>query len=221
MKKALWRREAPISENFPEDPDPEKPMGGPRPKPRPKDDADDQTTPEFLAIARITRPQGRRGEVAAEILTDFPARFQTLDEVFLRSGLEPPQTRRLEKAWPHKGRIILKFQGVDAIDEAERLRDYQVVIRREERVPAPPNHYYLYELVGCKVKEQRPEGLLELGSVEGLEATGGVDLLKVKTAEGELLIPFAEAICKKVDLTARVIEVELPEDLADINKSKK
>ncbi len=64
-------------------------------------------------------------------------------------------------------------------------------------------------------------GSKELGTVEGLERTGGVDLLKVQTPEGEILIPFAEAICRKIDITARVIEVELPEDLADINKSRK
>lgn len=206
-----------MNASFPEKPDPEKIMAGARPK----DEAEDPAAPKFLAIARITRPQGRRGEVAAEILTGFPDRFQSLEEVLLLTGSEPPRTRRLEKAWPHKGRIILKFQGVDTIDEAERLRDHQVVIPREERVPAPPHHHYVYELVGCRVLEHTRESSKELGTVEGLERTGGVDLLKVKTPEGELLIPFAEAICRKIDITARVIEVELPEDLADINKPRK
>ena len=206
-----------MNASFPEKADPEKIMAGARPK----DEAEDPAAPKFLAIARITRPQGRRGEVAAEILTGFPGRFQSLEEVLLLTGSDPPRTRRLEKAWPHKGRIILKFQGVDTIDEAERLRDHQVVIPREERVPAPPHHHYVYELVGCRVLELTGEGSKELGTVEGLERTGGVDLLKVQTTEGEILIPFAEAICRKIDITARVIEVELPEDLADINKVQK
>ena len=186
-----------------------------------KEGTDNLGGPKYLSIARITRPQGRHGEVAAEILTGFPDRFQSLENAFLTVGAEPPQIRRLEKAWPHKGKIILKFQGVDTISEAERLRDYQVVIPREERVPAPPNHYYHYELVGCSVLECTQGGSRKLGTIEGFEHTGGVDLLIVKSSEGELLIPFAETICRKIDTSARIIEVDLPKELASINKSKK
>ena len=64
-----------------------------------------------LAIARILRPQGRKGEVAAEILTDFPARFQQLQSVFLEVPGQAPKPVNLERGWPHKGRIILKFQA--------------------------------------------------------------------------------------------------------------
>jgi len=92
---------------------------------------------QFLAIARILRPQGRKGEVAAEILTDFPARFQQLPSVFLEVSGQAPQPVGLERAWPHKGRIILKFSGIDSIESAARLRGRQVLIPWEQRTPLP------------------------------------------------------------------------------------
>ena len=72
----------------------------------------ENSTGQFLAIARILRPQGRKGEVAAEILTDFPARFQQIQSVFLEVPGHTPRPVNLERAWPHKGRIILKFAGI-------------------------------------------------------------------------------------------------------------
>ena len=175
--------------------------------------------PEFLAIARIIRPQGRRGEVTAEILTDFGEQFHTRHQVFLRSGMGPPRPRRLEKAWPHKGRMVLKFDGVDSIAEAEQLRGQEVLIRSEQRIPIPPRHFYLFELIGCRVVEPSREGHRDLGTVEGLESNPGVDLLRVRRGREEFLIPFAQALCKKIDVMQKIIEVELPEDLLELNRS--
>lgn len=93
---------------------------------------------KFLAIASILRPQGRKGEVAAEILTDFPARFQALQSVFLEVPGQAPKLTGVERAWPHKGRIILKFSGVDSIESASSLRGVQVLIPWEKRTALPP-----------------------------------------------------------------------------------
>ena len=178
--------------------------------------------PEFLVIAKIAKPQGRRGEVAAEILTDFPERFRRLESVFLsREEKEaPPQSRNLESAWFHKGRVILKFQGVDSITEADALRGFEVLIRREERIPAPEGSFYLYELVGCRVVERKAEIERELGTVEAVESATGRDLLRVRSGEEEFLIPFAEAICTRIDVAERRIEVDLPDDLLEVNRPK-
>lgn len=176
---------------------------------------------QYLAIARILRPQGRRGEVAAEILTDFAERFQGLGRVFLRGPAQDEKQQaiayQLESVWPHKGRMILKLAGVDSIEQAERLRGSEVLIPFEERVQLPAGHFYVFELIGCQVMERRPEGMACLGTVGGLQATGGVSLLEVEGPQGEVLIPFAEVICKKIDVAARRIEVELPGDLLELN----
>ncbi len=174
----------------------------------------------FLAIARIAKPQGRRGEVAAEILTDFPARFEELRRVFLENPGYPPRPAEVENVWPHKGRVILKFAGVDSIDEAERLRGRYVLIAREERMPLPPHHYYLWELRGCRVVREREGAQSEVGTVIDVELTGGVDLLRVSRSGaqgGEMLIPLAQSICTRVDTKAKTIVIDPPEDLLELN----
>jgi 16S rRNA processing protein RimM len=172
---------------------------------------------QFLAIARIIRPQGRRGEVAAEILTDFPARFEGVGRVFLESPDRRPEPAEVESAFAHKGRIILKFAGVDSIDEANRLRSLHVLIRHEERTELPAHHYYVSDLVGCRVITEQGE-YRELGTVTEVEPTGGVDLLHVKREDGrEFLIPLAEAVCTRIDPEGKLIVVEPPEALLDLN----
>ena len=173
---------------------------------------------QFLAIARILRPQGRKGEVAAEILTDFPARFQQLESVLLEVPGQAPKRINLERGWPHKGRIILKFQGIDSIESASGLRGLQVFIPWEQRAPLPPHHYYLCELHGCRVIWER-QGQ-EIGTVAEVESTGGVDVLHVRRPDGksEVLIPLAQEICTRIDLAAQTIVIDPPEELLDLNE---
>jgi 16S rRNA processing protein RimM len=172
---------------------------------------------QFVAIARIVKPQGRRGEVAAEILTDFPSRFNKLRQVFLERPDRQPESAVVESACTHKGRIILKFAGIDSIDDANRLRSLHVLIRHEERRELPAHHYYVSDLVGCRVITEY-EGHRELGTVTEVELTGGVDLLHVRRPSGrELLIPLAEAVCTRIDPEGKLIVVEPPEALLDLN----
>ena len=171
----------------------------------------------FLAVARVVRPQGRRGEVLAEPLTDFPLRFQALRHVFLENQGETPQPFQVENVWSHKGRVVIKFSGVDSITGASRLKGQHVLIPAEERMPLPPNRYYLWELQGCRVVTERHGKLVEVGTVTEIEPTGGVDVLHVATSQGEVLIPLAQAICTKIDTQAKTILIDPPEDLLDLN----
>lgn len=174
----------------------------------------------LVAIARIVRPQGRQGEVAAEILTDFPERFGTLREALLEHPGKEPDPVIVQSSWLHKGRIILKFAGIDSISEANRLRELHVLIPSEERAPLPAGHYYVGDLTGCQVVVERDGRLVQVGKVTGVEPTGGVDLLHVTTAGGrgaKVLIPLAQAICKRIDPEAKTIVIDPPEDLLDLN----
>jgi 16S rRNA processing protein RimM len=177
----------------------------------------DKVAGQLLTIARILRPQGRKGEVAAEILTDFPERFQQRQTVFLEVPGGVPQSVTLEGGWPHKGRIILKFSGVDSIDSASRLRGRAVLIPWEDRTPLPQHHYYHSELRGCRVVWER--GGREIGTVESVEPTGGVDVLHIRPPEGnaEVLIPLAQEICTRIDVASRTIVIDPPEDLLELN----
>ncbi|MBI4165167.1 MAG: 16S rRNA processing protein RimM [Acidobacteria bacterium] len=173
---------------------------------------------EYVAVARITRPQGRRGEVAAEILSDFPERLLGLKTVFLRDSGGKPEAMQVEDAWPHKGRIILKFSSVDSIDDAERLRGREVLIPRSERAPLGEHQYWVSDLEGCRVLVERDGTTTEVGRVVGVDAAGGAEVLRVESAQGEVLIPLAQEICTRIDTESKVIWIDPPEDLLKLNQ---
>ncbi len=172
----------------------------------------------FLAIARIVRPQGRRGEVAAEVMTDFPGRFCAPARFYLENPDQAPSPVMMENAWKHKGRMVLKFAGVDSIQDAERLRGRHVLIASGEKAALPENSYYWPDLVGCRVVENGPELSAEVGIVTEVEPTGGAALLHVERPnQGEVLIPLAQEICKHIDIQAKKIVIDPPRDLLALN----
>ena len=185
---------------------------------------------EFLAVARVVRPRGRQGEVVAEILTDFPERFDPersnrWQGIYLERPDKRPEPVHLEKAWSHKGRIILKFSGINSIEEASFLRGFHVLIRREERMLLPAHRYYVWELKGCRVVRERGDGSaspVEIGTVTDVETGfGGVDLLHVSLSSAghrEVLVPLAQSICKRIDVEAKVISIDPPEELLELNQ---
>lgn len=180
--------------------------------------AQDKSDSEFVAVARIARPQGRRGEVAADILSDFPERFPSLGRVFLESGDGVPEPARLEEVWPHKGRIILKFEGVDSIDQAELLRGREVLIPRSERATLAEDQYWVSDLEGCRVLVEREGGMTEVGRVAGVDTAGGADVLRVESPRGEILIPLAREICTRIDTESKLIVIDPPENLLELNQ---
>ena len=126
------------------------------------------------------------------------------------------------------------MEGVDSISAAERLRGREVLLPLEQRVVLPAGQYFVSDLIGCSVFEtpttppvlaSSPCSLGEapalLGTVRDVQFPGeglaGTPLLEVDTSQGELLIPFAEDICTKIDPHARRIDVVLLEGLRDLN----
>lgn len=176
-----------------------------------------------LTLARVLRPHGRRGEVAAEILTDFPERLLSLREVYLGSGSGEPRRVGVRACWLSRsrgGQAIFHFDGCEGIADAERLRGYEVQVPLAERLPLPAGRYYITDLIGCEVRQRDGARLGTVRDVEMLgENTPAAPLLVVETPRGELLIPLAEEICTRIDVTARCIEVDLPEDLEELNQS--
>jgi len=171
-----------------------------------------------LTLARILRPRGRRGEVAAEILTDFPDRLTTLSEAYLWDGTNPPRRVSIRSCWLHKGKAIFHFDGSQGIADAERLVGLEVQIPLADRVLLPAGRYYISDLVGCEIWEHNGSQIGSVRDVQFLgEDTPGVPLLVVETPPGELLIPLAEEICTRIDIAGRRIEVVLPEGLRDLN----
>lgn len=173
---------------------------------------------DYVAVARIIRPQGRLGEVACEMLSDFPERYRNLGQIFLQAASGPARAARVEKAWLHKGNVILKLAGVDSINQAEELRGDWVMVPRAERVPLSGNAYYVSDLAGCRVQAQRDGQWIEIGTVGEVEPTGGAPLLHVMAAGGEeILIPLAQEICRSVDVEAGIIRIDPPGELLELN----
>lgn len=166
----------------------------------------------LVAIARIVRPRGLRGELIADVLTDFPDRFEGLRDVTAILGSEERRNLRIEDAWFQKGRVILKFEGIDSIEEGEHLREAEICVDEAEAVKLDDGEFYDWQLEGCEVLAI--DGEL-LGKVREVMRTGGTELLVVDGEERELLIPFAEAICREVDIGNKRIVIDPPEGLLE------
>lgn len=180
----------------------------------------------------IRRPQGRKGEVYADILTDFPEKFSERRRLWLMEGEraarmpagrpEIPFEVELTAHWLHKGGIVLHFAGIDSISAAETLAGLAVAIPLEQRVPLPEDEVYIGDLIGCRLFDVAGAEPRQVGEIEDVDrAAGPVALLVVKGALGEVLIPFAKSYIRRVDLAARRVEMALPEGLVNLNSPEK
>jgi 16S rRNA processing protein RimM len=167
--------------------------------------------PGWVTIALLGKTRGNRGEITALALSSKPERYQALRDVYLFGGGD---RYRVESAWFHDGKLILKFHGVDSIAEAEKLVGAEVRIPEAERTPLEPGEFFQTDLIGCDVVERHTE--VSLGRVTEWQDSGGSGLLVL---ENGLMIPFARSICVEIDPAARRIVVVLPEGLKDLNAS--
>lgn len=164
---------------------------------------------ELVSIGRFVKPQGRRGELLAEPLSDRPDRFPTLRRAYVPGTSGAAREVEVTSCWPHKGRFVLKLAGVDSIDDAERFRGAELRIGEDELAALPEGSYYDHQLKGLRVEDGAGRGL---GLVEDLLRTGGgADVLVVRGAAGETLIPLAADFVQNVDLEAGRVVVRPPE----------
>jgi 16S rRNA processing protein RimM len=164
---------------------------------------------ELVLVGRVVKPQGRHGEVAVQCLSDRPDRFPTLRRAFLPGEDGQAREVRVERAWPHKGRFVLKLADVDSIEAAERLRGLELRIAEEELAPLPEGSYYHHQLTGLRVLDE--SGAL-LGRVDEVLETGGeARVLAVRGEGGETLIPLAAEFVRRVDVERGLLVVHKPE----------
>lgn len=174
---------------------------------------DDDASSELIVIARAVKPRGLKGEIVAELLTDFPERFEDVDELVLVSPQGERSTKRLEDYWFQNDRVVLKLSGYDDVDAAKELTGFEFAVPESERVPLPADHYYDWELEGCTVKV----GDDSIGQVNSVLRTGGAEILVVTDDSGkERLIPLADSIVVEVDPVRKTIIVDPPEGLLDL-----
>lgn len=167
---------------------------------------------DLIAIAKIARPRGIKGEVVADLLTDFPERFEGLENVTATTPAGERVDLAIEDYWFQKGRIVLKFAGYDSIESVEPLRDAEIGINEADAVELETDEYFDWQLEECGVKTIEGQ---HLGRVDSVMRTGGTEILVVKGGDKEYLIPFAEAICTEVDIENKIIRVDPPEGLLE------
>ena len=200
---------------------------------------------KWIVLARILRPQGRSGEVLADLFTDFPDRFDSQPRVRLAplgfcdspaaAALEPTpplQIAEVASFWlpvgRNAGRIVLRFAGFDSIEQAEQLAGFEVLVPLAERTPLADGAAYISDLVGCTVYDRdRPLGTVSSidfpttpDGARRLDAAAPLLVLATPTGD-QILIPFARAFLIALDPAAKSIRMALPEGLAELNLQPK
>jgi 16S rRNA processing protein RimM len=180
---------------------------------------------EFVTIAKVIKTQGRIGEVAAALLTDFPERFETRRRLFAlsepRAGKTQQVKRRelqLEDHWFHKGQVVLKFKGVDSISQAEELIGCEIQLPLEERAALESDEIYISDLTGCTVFDSGRE----IGKISDVQfGSGEAPLLVIRGTviqkTREFMVPFAAEYVVKLDAAGRRLEMKLPEGMLDLD----
>jgi 16S rRNA processing protein RimM len=174
-----------------------------------------------VTLARVVKTQGRHGEVAAELHSDVPGRFAAGMKLFAllkTQDLKSQQSRReldVEDLWPHKGLVVLKFCGVDSMNDAELLIGSELQVPTDERADLEPGWNYVSDLIGCTVLDHARE----IGRIEDVQfGAGEAPLLIVANSAGKKFdVPFAEAYLEAVDMTQKQVRMNLPEGMLEIN----
>jgi len=170
---------------------------------------------DLVVIARAVRTRGLKGEIVAELLTDFPERFESVKRLIAVSPDGDHRAVELEDHWFQKDRVILKFEGIDTIESATELIDHNLAVPEAEAVLLPESHYYDWELEGCNVRTTTEQAL---GRVKSVMRTGGVELLVVanKDETRDYLLPLADSIVLEINPEEKYIVVDPPEGLLDL-----
>ena len=168
---------------------------------------------ELVVIARAVKPRGLKGEIVAELLTDFPERFEDVEELILVSPGGERKSGRLEDYWFQNDRVILKLSGYDDPETAKELVGFDFAVPESERVPLNEDEYYDWELEGCTVRV----GNQTIGKVQSVIKTGGTEILQIADESGkEHLVPLVDEIVVKIDTAEKLIVVDPPEGLLNL-----
>lgn len=177
----------------------------------PADTAGRADLPERVAVGRVLRPHGVRGEVVVEVLSDVPGRLAPGRRLSASWAGKPARTVTVETYRVHKTGALVRFAGSEDRDQAEELRDALLEVDRSEVPAAPEGTYYWYQLLGCRCWVDGED----LGEVTDLVEDGGGLLLVVSKEGRQVPIPFVQSFLKEVDVESGRIELDLPEGLLE------
>ncbi|HEX8150334.1 MAG TPA: ribosome maturation factor RimM [Pyrinomonadaceae bacterium] len=175
---------------------------------------EDLSRVELVTVARVAKARGVRGEVACDLLTDFPERFDGLEELIAVFPGGRRERLTLEGHWLHGDRVVLKLEGFDSPEAASALAGCELAVPESEAVELEEGEFYDWQLEGCRA--ETIEGV-SLGTVREVLHTGGeAPVLVIRDGdERENLVPLAESICVEIDVEAKLIRVDAPEGLLE------
>jgi 16S rRNA processing protein RimM len=172
--------------------------------------------PETVAVGRVLRPHGVRGEVVVEVLSDVPGRFRKGSRLTgVREG-EPPLPLVVAAGRAAKNGAVVRFEGYGDRDRAGELRGLDLEVPRSQVPAAPPGTFYRYELLGCLCRNDGEE----LGRVVEVVEDGGGELLIVEGEGRRVPVPFVKEFLRAVDVAAGRIELALPPGLLEACASR-
>ncbi|CAN5627388.1 ribosome maturation factor RimM [soil metagenome] len=175
------------------------------------------TDDDLLLVGTIARAHGLKGAVVVNPETDFPdERFRVGEVLLVGSPGEPGAggvPRRIVEARLHQRRPVIRLEGIESVDDAERLAGLALRIPASSAGPLPKDTYYRHDLVGCEVHDTH--GAI-IGRVRAVEGTLDRSYLVVPREGGEAMIPLVDGICVRVDIAARRVVVDPPEGLLDL-----
>lgn len=145
---------------------------------------------EYLLLGEIVRPQGIRGEVKVRHYTDDPERFYDLDVVFLKRGENYDETG-VEDARVQGDDVYLKLEGIDDRNEAEKLRNIQLWVDRDNAVELGEDEVFIADILGAKAFDTKGN---QLGVLKDVLTPGGVDVFVLKTPKGNLMFPALKEV---------------------------
>jgi 16S rRNA processing protein RimM len=168
----------------------------------------------MVTVGRIIRPHHNKGHVVVMPETDFPEERFDVGSVLYRERDGAVEPIVVSACRERDGRWVVGFEGYESIDDAETLRGLHLKVPAAEVKPLAAGGYYAFDLVGCEVRTTAGD---VVGPVARVDLTTGVALLVVE-AGGEVLIPFSEAICTRIDPAGKVIEIDPPPGLIELNR---
>lgn len=167
---------------------------------------------EYLQIGKIVNTHGIKGELKLIPLTDDPNRFDALKWVYIeKDGRMDKHT--IQQVKYTKGSVIIKLSGIDSPDEANQYRDCFLLVDRENAVKLPEDSFFICDIMGCSVFDEK--GAL-LGELADVLQTGSNDVYIVRNASGkEILLPALKSVVRSISPEHRRIDVVIPKGLLD------
>ena len=176
---------------------------------------------EMVAVGRVARAHGNRGEVIINLETDFPERrFQNGNVVY---GLVDGETKPffIERVRFHGGRPVVELEGINSMNAAEALAALELRVPEAELAALPRDTYYRHQLIGCVV--ETISGTV-VGTVTAVEGVVGAQRLLVRPpgdafkTGNEIEVPLAESICVHIAAGEKRIVVDPPDGLLELNE---